>query len=231
MNHSATIIIIEDEAQIRRFLRTTLHSEGYRVIEAETGKQGLAEAATHKPDLVILDLGLPDMDGVEVVRELRGWSSVPVVILSARAQESDKISALDAGADDYLVKPFGVGELLARMRVALRHGSFAANGEEAGVFSVDELKVDMVHRKVMVGGTEVHLTPIEYRLLAVLVKHAGKVLTHRLLLNQVWGPNYVERAHYLRIYMGTLRHKLEKDPARPRFLLTEVGVGYRLAAV
>jgi two-component system KDP operon response regulator KdpE len=229
MSNSATIIVIEDEAQIRRFLRTTLTSEDYLVIEAETGKQGLTEAATRKPDLIILDLGLPDMDGVEVVKGIRAWSSVPIIILSARSQESDKIFALDAGADDYLVKPFGVGELLARIRAALRHVSATANGEEEGVFSVDELKVDMIHRKVTVGGAEVHLTPIEYRLLTVLVKHAGKVLTHRLLLKEVWGPNYVERAHYLRIYMGTLRHKLEKDPARPRFLLTEVGVGYRLA--
>jgi two-component system KDP operon response regulator KdpE len=231
MNNSATIIVIEDEAQIRRFLRTTLTSEDYLVIEAETGKQGLTEAATRKPDLIILDLGLPDMDGVEVVKGIRAWSSVPIIILSARAQESDKIFALDAGADDYLVKPFGVGELLARIRAALRHVSSAANGEEEGVFSVDELKVDMIHRKITVSGAEIHLTPIEYRLLTVLVKHAGKVLTHRLLLKEVWGPNYVERAHYLRIYMGILRHKLERDPARPRFLLTEVGVGYRLAAV
>jgi two-component system KDP operon response regulator KdpE len=229
MSHSATIIVIEDEVQIRRFLRTTLTSEGYQVFEAETGKQGLTEAATRKPDLIILDLGLPDMDGVKVAKELRTWSSVPIIILSARSQESDKISALDAGADDYLVKPFGVGELLARIRVALRHVSSAANGDEEGVFSVDELKVDMIHRKVTVSGVDIHLTPIEYRLLTVLVKHAGKVLTHRLLLKEVWGPNYVERAHYLRIYMGILRHKLEKDPARPRFLVTEIGVGYRLA--
>ena len=229
MNNSATIIVIEDEAQIRRFLRTTLASEGYKIIETETGKQGMTEAETRKPDLIILDLGLPDMDGVEVVKGVRAWSSVPVIILSARSQESDKISALDAGADDYLVKPFSVGELLARIRVALRHVSSTANGEEEGVFSVDELKVDLIHRKVTVSSTEIHLTPIEYRLLTVLVKHAGKVLTHRLLLKEVWGPNYVERAHYLRIYMGILRHKLEKDPARPRFLLTEVGVGYRLA--
>ncbi|OIR05557.1 KDP operon transcriptional regulatory protein KdpE [mine drainage metagenome] len=228
MSNTATIIIIEDETQIRRFLRTALASEGYQVIEAETGKQGLTEAATRKPDLIILDLGLPDMDGVAVVRGVRAWSAVPVIILSARSQESDKISALDAGADDYLVKPFGVGELLARIRVALRHFSAVNVGEE-GAFSVDRLQVDLVHRKVTVGGAEVHLTPIEYRLLTVLVKHAGKVLTHQLLLKEVWGPNYVERAHYLRIYMGTLRHKLEKDPARPRFLLTEVGVGYRLA--
>ncbi|MGC2048909.1 MAG: two-component system response regulator KdpE [Gallionella sp.] len=230
LTQSGTIIVIEDEAQIRRFLRTTLSAEGYRVIEAETGKQGLTEAGTRKPDLVVLDLGLPDMDGVEVVKELRTWSSVPVIILSARAQESDKISALDAGADDYLVKPFGVGELLARMRVALRHVPSAANGDE-GMFSAGELKVDMIHRRVSVSGVEVHLTPIEYRLLTVLAKHAGKVLTHHFLLKEVWGPNYVERAHYLRIYMGVLRHKLEKDPARPRFLLTEVGVGYRFAVI
>jgi len=229
MNNAATLIVIEDEAQIRRFLRTTLTSEGYQVIEAETGRQGLIEAATRKPELIILDLGLPDMDGVEVIKALRAWSSVPIIILSARSQESDKVSALDAGADDYLVKPFGAGELLARIRVALRHVSTAANGDEEGVFSVDQLKVDMMHRKITVSGAEIHLTPIEYRLLTVLIKHAGKVLTHRLLLNEVWGPNYVERAHYLRIYMGTLRHKLEQDPARPRFLLTEVGVGYRLA--
>lgn len=231
MNNSATIIAIEDEAQIRRFLRTTLASEGYQVIEAETGKQGLTEAATRKPDLIILDLGLPDMDGIEVIKELRAWSSVPIVILSARSQESDKISALDAGADDYLVKPFGAGELLARIRVALRHVSAAANGAEEGVFSVDELTVDMIHRKVTVSGVEVHLTQTEYRLLTVLINHSGKVLTHHFLLKEVWGPNYVERAHYLRIYMGNLRHKLEKEPARPRFLLTEVGVGYRLAVL
>lgn len=217
MNNSATVIIIEDEAQIRRFLRTTLVSEGYQVIEAETGKQGLIEAATRKPDLIILDLGLPDMDGVEVVKGIRTWSAIPVIILSARSQESDKISALDAGADDYLVKPFGAGELLARIRVALRHVTSISAGGDEGVFSVADLKVDMIHRKVTVSGSEVHLTPIEYRLLTVLIKHAGKVLTHQLLLKEVWGPNYVERAHYLRIYMGILRHKLEKDPARPRF--------------
>lgn len=231
MSSSATIIVVEDENQIRRFLRTMLASEGYQVFEAGNGKQGLTEAATRKPDLIILDLGLPDMDGVEVVKGIRAWSAIPIIILSARSQESDKISALDAGADDYLVKPFGAGELLARIRVALRHVSSIANGEEEGIFTVDDLTVDMIHRKVSVAGAEIHLTPIEYRLLTVLVKHAGKVLTHRLLLQEVWGPNYVERAHYLRIYMGTLRHKLEKDPARPRFLLTEVGVGYRLAVI
>lgn len=228
MGNLGTIIVIEDEAQIRRFLRTSLSAESYQVVETETGKQGLIEAATRKPDLIILDLGLPDMDGVEVVRELRTWSTVPILILSARSQESDKISALDAGADDYLVKPFGIGELLARIRVALRHISSTTDKAD-GVFCVVELKVDMIHRKVKVRDTEIHLTPIEYRLLTVLIKYAGKVLTHQFLLKEVWGPNHVERAHYLRIYMGTLRHKLEADPARPRFLLTEVGVGYRLA--
>ncbi len=231
MPNAATIIVVEDEAQIRRFLRTTLASEGYQVVEAQTGKQGLSDAAMHKPDLVILDLGLPDMDGVEVIRGIRSWSSVPIIILSARSQEGDKISALDAGANDYLAKPFGVGELLARMRVALRQAASSANGNEEGVFTVGDLCVDMLHRKVTVNGAEVHLTPIEYRLLTVLVKHAGKVLTHQLLLKEVWGPNYVERAHYLRIYMGNLRHKLEADTARPRYLLTEVGVGYRLAVM
>jgi two-component system KDP operon response regulator KdpE len=231
MSNSPIIIVIEDEAQIRRFLRTALTSEGYQLIEAETGKQGLTEAATRKPDMIILDLGLPDMDGVEVVKELRTWSSVPIVILSARSQESDKISALDAGADDYLVKPFGIGELLARIRVALRHVPMTAEKAEEGIFLLDELRVDMIHRKITVRDTEVHLTPIEYRLLTVLIKHAGKVLTHQFLLKEVWGPNHVERAHYLRIYMGALRHKLEADPTRPRFLLTEVGVGYRLAVL
>ncbi len=227
--NNATIIVIEDEAQIRRFLRTTLSAEGYEVVEAETGKQGLIEAATRKPDLIVLDLGLPDMDGVEVIKGIRSWSSLPVIILSARSQEGDKIAALDAGADDYLVKPFGVGELLARIRVALRHATPAASGEAEGIFTVAGLSVDMGHRKITIDGAEVHLTPIEYRLLTVLVKHAGKVLTHQFLLKEVWGPGHVERPHYLRIYMGNLRHKLEKDPARPRFLLTEVGVGYRLA--
>jgi two-component system, OmpR family, KDP operon response regulator KdpE len=229
MNKSATVIVIEDEAQIRRFLRTALTSEGYHVIEAETGMHGLTEVATRKPDLIILDLGLPDIDGVEVVKGIRKWSSVPIIILSARAQEMDKISALDAGADDYLVKPFGVGELLARIRVALRHILSGSTSEDEGVFSVADLKVDLIHREIRVNDVEIHLTPIEYRLLSVLIKHAGKVLTHHFLLKEVWGPSYVDHSHYLRIYMGNLRHKLEKNPAQPRFLLTEIGVGYRLA--
>lgn len=224
---NATLIVIEDEDQIRRFLRTTLAAEGYHIIEAETGRQGLSEAGGCKPDLIILDLGLPDMDGIDVIKQLRSWSALPIIILSARSQESDKISALDAGADDYLVKPFSAGELLARIRVALRRNNVTSESES--VFVLDELKVDLELRRVSVADVQIHLTPIEYRLLSVMIKHAGKVLTHRLLLKEVWGPNYVERAHYLRIYMGALRHKLEKDPARPRFLLTEVGVGYRLA--
>jgi two-component system, OmpR family, KDP operon response regulator KdpE len=222
------VILIEDDPQIRRFLRTGLQSHGFEIHEAETGKLGLAEAANRKPDLVILDLGLPDVDGVEVVKALREWSAMPVIVLSARATETDKVSALDAGADDYLTKPFGLGELLARMRVALRRAS-GSDRDPGGVFAVANLKVDLAQRRVLVDGKEVHLTPIEYRLLAVLVKYAGKVLTHRHLLKEVWGPGYVERSHYLRVHMAALRHKLEADPARPRFLLTEAGVGYRLA--
>ena len=223
------IVAIEDDPQIRRFLRTGLESHGFQIHEADTGKLGLIEAANRKPDLVILDLGLPDMDGVEVVKKLREWSALPVIVLSARAAETDKVAALDAGADDYLTKPFGLGELLARIRVALRHTSGTAQ-EKGGVFAVAGLKVDLPHRRVYREGNEVHLTPIEYRLLTTLVKHAGKVITHRQLLKEVWGPGHIERNHYLRVYMAGLRHKLETDPARPRFLLTETGVGYRLAA-
>ncbi len=226
--NAPTIIIIEDEAQIRRFLRAALTAEGYQVFEAETAGQGLVEAAMRKPDLLILDLGLPDMDGVEVVKELRAWSSCPIIVLSARSLEGDKIAALDAGANDYLVKPFGTGELQARIRAALRNTS-RPEGQGEAVFAIGELAVDMALRKVTVQGREVHLTPIEYRLLTVLARHAGKVLTHQFLLKEVWGASYIERAHYLRIYMGALRHKLEEDPAQPRYLLTEVGVGYRMA--
>ena len=224
------IVMIEDDPQIRCFLRTGLESHGFRIHEAETGGQGLAEAANRKPDLVILDLGLPDIDGGEVVKKIREWSTLPVIVLSARATETDKVAALDAGADDYLTKPFGMSELLARIRVALRHSQGAAGQDKDGMFSVASLKVDLAHRRIHVDGKEVHLTPIEYRLLAVLVKHAGRVLTHRQLLKEVWGPGYVERSHYLRVHMAGLRHKLEADPARPRFLLTEAGVGYRLSA-
>ena len=221
-------VVIEDEPQIRRFLRTSLDAHEFTVYEAETGKQGLVECATRRPEVVILDLGLPDMDGVEVIRQLREWSSVPVIVLSARSQETDKIAALEAGADDYVVKPFGVGELIARLRVALRHSASSA-GEVQSVFRAGELEVDLVNRRVRRAGADVHLTPTEYRLLVVLIKHPGRVLTQRFLLKEVWGPGYVESAHYLRIYMANLRKKLEASAAQPRHLLTETGVGYRFA--
>jgi len=223
------VIVIEDDPQIRRFLRTGLTTHGFEVHEADTGKSGLTAAENRKAELVILDLGLPDIDGVEITKRLRAWSAMPVIVLSARITEGDKIAALDAGADDYLTKPFSLGELLARIRVALRHSNLAARQDADGVFSVANLKVDLAHRRVHVAEQEVHLTPIEYRLLTALVKNAGKVMTHRQLLKEVWGPSHVEHNHYLRIYMANLRHKLEADPARPRFLLTETGVGYRLA--
>ncbi len=221
------VVMVEDEKQIRRFVRTALESEGIRMFEAQTGRQGLTEAATRKPDLVILDLGLPDFDGVDFIRELRTWSALPVIVLSARTDEGDKIEALDAGADDYLTKPFGVGELLARVRAALRRRATDAKGESVVTFGA--VRVDLANRSVVRAGTQIHLTPIEFRLLAVLASNAGKVITHRQLLREVWGPSHVEHAHYLRIYMAQLRHKLEDDPARPRHLLTETGVGYRLS--
>jgi two-component system KDP operon response regulator KdpE len=223
------VLVIEDDPQIRRFMRTGLASHGFDIHEAEGGKAGIAETAHRRPDVVILDLGLPDMDGVEVVRQLRDWTTTPVIVLSARTLETDKIAALDAGADDYLTKPFSMGELLARLRVALRHaGRNGAGATAEAVFEAQTLRVDQAHRRVYSDGHEVHLTPIEYRLLSALVKHAGRVLTHRQLLKDVWGPAYVERTHYLRIYMGALRQKLEADPARPKILITEAGVGYRL---
>jgi two-component system KDP operon response regulator KdpE len=223
------IVVVEDDPQIRRFLKAGLESHGFEIHEADTGRLGLVEAANRKPDLVILDLGLPDMDGVEVVKAIRAWSALPLIVLSARTLETDKVMALDAGADDYLTKPFGMSELLARVRVALRHANAGAQAT-GGVFAVAGLKVDLAQRRVFRDDSEVHLTPIEYRLLTTLVRHAGKVLTHRQLLSDVWGPGHVERSHYLRVYMGNLRQKLEADSARPRFLLTETGVGYRLAA-
>jgi two-component system KDP operon response regulator KdpE len=222
------VLVIEDEPQIRRFLRATLMANGYRLIEAATAQEGLMQAATRQPEIVILDLGLPDLDGLEVTRRLREWTTTPIIVLSARGQERDKIAALDAGADDYVTKPFGVGELLARMRVALRHAMRTTRDLDAPVFAVGELHVDLAQRRVSVAAQEVHLTPLEYRLLTTLVRHAGKVITHRQLLHEVWGPGYAHQTHYLRVYMGQLRHKLEADPARPRYLFTEPGVGYRL---
>ena len=225
---SPVVVLIEDEPQIRRFLRATLGSSGYRLYEATSGEDGLIEAATRQPDVVILDLGLPDIDGLQVIRRLREWNKVPIIVLSARGQEGDKVAALDAGADDYVGKPFAVGELLARLRVALRHAAVGESGEP--LFTVGGLRVDQVKRLVQIEGRDVHLTPIEYRLLTTLVRHAGRVLSQRQLLKEVWGPAHTDQAHYLRVYMGTLRRKLERDPARPRYLLTEPGVGYRLAA-
>ena len=229
MNANAgSVLIVEDEKQIRRIVRTALEAEGYKVFDAQTAKEGLTEAATRKPDLVVLDLGLPDLDGVEFIRDLRGWSAMPVVVLSARAGEADKISALDAGADDYLTKPLGVGELLARVRVALRRVATGPEGDPVVEFGA--VSVDLANRIVTRAALPVHLTAIEYRLLSVLARNFGKVITHRQLLRDVWGPSHVEQSHYLRIYMGQLRHKLEDDPARPRHLLTETGVGYRLTS-
>jgi two-component system, OmpR family, KDP operon response regulator KdpE len=226
------ILVIEDELAIRRFLRASLSAEGYRLAEAETGQQGLSMAATQPPDLVMLDLGLPDIDGLQIIAELRRWSQVPIIILSARDQEKDKVIALDQGADDYLSKPFGIEELLARTRVALRHQAHIRGQPVDAVprFSVGDLTVDLDVRRVFVRGQEAHLTPIEYRLLTTFVQHAGKVLTHRFLLKEVWGPGHTEETHYLRVFTASLRRKLEVDPARPRYLLTEQGVGYRLAA-
>jgi two-component system, OmpR family, KDP operon response regulator KdpE len=223
----ATVLVVEDEPEIRRFLRSSLGAEGYRVVESETGERGAVDAGTHKPDLAIVDLGLPDIDGVEVIRRIRAWSPMPVVVLSARAQERSKIEALDAGADDYITKPFGVGELLARVRAALRHATRSPSGI---VLFFGEAKVDLEKRRATRDGSEVHLTPIEFKLLACLARHLGMVVTHRQLLREVWGPSHVEDTHYLRIYMKQLRDKLELDPVQPRHLLTETGVGYRLVA-
>ena len=223
-----TVLVIEDEAQIRRFLRATLMAHGYQLLEATTAQEGLVQAATRQPEIVILDLGLPDLDGLEVTRRLREWTTVPIIVLSARGQESDKVTALDAGADDYLTKPFSVGELLARLRVALRHAARTSQEPGEPTFALGDLRVDLARRQVYIAEQQVHLTPIEYKLLTTLVRYAGRVVTHRQLLQEVWGPGHTEASHYLRVYMGQLRHKLEADPARPHYLMTEPGVGYRL---
>ena len=223
------VLLIEDEPQMRRFLRAALGTQDYELVEAPTAREGLAQAASRVPDLILLDLGLPDADGLDVTRQLREWSRTPVIVISARGQERDKVAALDAGADDYLTKPFGVEELLARMRVALRHAARGAEGE-GPVYEGGGLRVDLARRQVFRAGEEVHLTPNEYKLLATLVRHAGKVLTHRHLLKEVWGMNAINQTHYLRVYVTQLRHKLEADPTQSRLLLIEPGVGYRLRA-
>lgn len=219
------VLVVDDEPPIRRFLHTSLANHGYDVFEAVDGREALAAVVANRPDVVILDLGLPDMDGIEVTRRLREWTQVPIIIVTVQEQEAAKITALDAGADDYVTKPFGMGELLARLRVALRR---AASPAAEPVFTIDDLVVDQARRLVSVGGREVQLTPTEYDLLRVLVTHAGRVLTHRQLLRQVWGVGYEGEAHLLRVNMSNLRHKIEPDPARPHYIVTEPGVGYRL---
>jgi two-component system KDP operon response regulator KdpE len=228
MSHDVIGLLIEDEAEIRRFLRTSLPAHGYHLHEATTGSEGLAQATSRNPDIVLLDLGLPDMDGVEVIKQLRVWASMPLIVLSARDQEQVKVAALDLGADDYVTKPFGMEELLARMRAALRHAARPAGEGVEPLFTLGDLTVDLGKRQVFVSGTEIHFTPIEYKLLTTLVRYAGKVVTHRQLLKEVWGPLHVDEGHYLRVYMRQLRNKVEANPAQPRHLVTELGVGYRL---
>ena len=225
-----TVLLIEDEPEIRRFLRTTLPEHGFKFSEAVTGQEGLAQAKARNPDLILLDLGLPDLEGTEVIRRLREWTPTPIIVLSARDQEQVKVAALDLGADDYVTKPFGVDELLARMRATLRQMARASVEQGDPVFTTGQLRVDLGRRQVYVSDKEVHLTPIEYKLLTTLVRYAGKVVTHRQLLKEVWGPLHVDEGHYLRVYMRQLRNKLEANPAQPQYLLTELGVGYRLRA-
>ena len=222
------VLLVEDEPQMRTFVRLALMAHGYRVLEVETGKDALQQAAAHTPDLVLLDLGLPDMDGLDVTRGIREWSATPIIVISARGQERQKVEALDAGADDYLTKPFGSAELMARIRVALRHASRTMQDPLSAVVSIGALRIDLAKRLVSVGDKEIHLTPIEYKLVVTLSKHAGMVLTHKQLLDQVWGPGHGTQMQYLRVYMAQLRRKLEENPARPRYLVTEPGVGYRM---
>ena len=228
MSQEATIVLIEDESEIRRFLRTTLPGHGFRVYEATTAQAGLIEVKSRNPDLILLDLGLPDMDGTEVIRHMREWTPTPIIVLSARELEQQKVTALDLGADDYVTKPFGINELLARIRTALRHAARPDGADADSCFTFGDVRVELCRRQVFVGNKEIHLTQIEYKLLTTLVRHAGKVVTHRQLLKEVWGPLHVEEGHYLRVYMRQLRNKLESTPANPKYLVTELGVGYRL---
>lgn len=227
-DNGALILVVEDEPQMRRFIRASLQSHGYRVLEAERVAEAMALVTSHNPELLLLDLGLPDGDGIDLTKSIREWSKVPILVISARGREDDKVMALDAGADDYLTKPFGVNELLARMRVALRHAQTAGAGAPLSVFEVGDLKIDVVRREVFRGDEALHLTPIEYKLLVLFARHAGKVLTHSQILREVWGPSYASQNHYVRVHMAELRKKIEADPARPKLLVTEPGVGYRL---
>lgn len=225
---SPVVLVVEDEPQMRKFIRASLTSRGYKVLEAERAGEAVRMLTSHNPEIVLLDLGLPDGDGIDLMRQLREWSRVPIIVLSARGREDDKVSALDAGADDYLTKPFGVNELLARMRVALRHAQNRGAEPEAQVVEFGELKIDLVRREVFRDACELHLTPIEYKLLVLLAQNAGKVLTHRHILREVWGPAYATQTHSVRVHMAELRKKVERDPSRPKLLVTEPGVGYRL---
>jgi two-component system KDP operon response regulator KdpE len=229
-SHQPTVLVIDDEPQIRRFLRATLTQHQYHVIEAATAQEGMTQALSRVPDIILLDLGLPDQDGIDVTRQVRAWAQIPIIVISARGQERDKVAALDAGADDYVTKPFGMDELLARMRVALRHSQRAMQQPAEQQVTVGDLCIDFERRQITMAGSEIRLTPTGYKLLATLAHHIGKVVTQQQLLEAVWGPKYVNEAQYLRVYMGQLRHKLEADPARPRYLVTEPGVGYRLRA-
>ena len=222
------VLVVEDDIQMRRFLRTTLSALDYRVVEAETVAEALVAVTTHNPEVILMDLGLPDGDGIDLTRRIRAWNRVPIIVLSARGREEDKVAALDEGADDYLTKPFGVNELLARIRAAMRRAAAASAGAPPAVLEVGPLRIDQSRREVTVGAREIRLTPIEYRLLVLMAGNAGKVLTHRQILKEVWGPPYVNESHNLRVFMATLRRKVEEDPARPRLLLTEPGVGYRM---
>ena len=223
----AHVLVVEDETQMRRFIRTSLTAHGYQVSEAATGVEALALATSRNPDVILMDLGLPDMDGIDLTRRVREWSRVPVIVISARGREADKVSALDAGADDYLTKPFGVDELLARIRVALRHAHASRSSDETPV-EFGPVRIDFARREVTVSGRVIHLTPTEYKMLSLLARNAGRVLTHRQIIREVWGPSYAGQNHHVRVHMAELRKKIEEDPARPRLILTEPGVGYRL---